>query len=194
MFVYLITNTVNGKRYVGQHSGNDLQKYWKRNIIWALHNQGQKRCLYAAIRKYGSESFEIKPLVIVGTKQDMDYYETSLIAGLNTKSPNGYNLTDGGEGTPGHSVSEEGRRKMSLKSKGRPSKLKGTVKSEESNRKNSESHKGKALSEEHRRRISLAQLGGKRSEETKSKMRASAKLAWEQRRLKETECLIVSNA
>jgi group I intron endonuclease len=182
MFVYLITNTINGKQYVGQHSGKDLQKYWRRNIVWALHNQGQKLCLYAAIRKYGPDAFEIKPLVIVGTKNDMDYYERGMIKALNTKSPNGYNLTDGGEGTPGHAVSEEGRKKMSLKSKGRPSKLKGTIKSKESNRKNSEAHKGKALSDEHKRNIGLGQLGSSRSEETKRKMRMSAIENWKKRK------------
>jgi len=182
MFVYLITNKINDKKYVGQHSGDDLQKYWRRNVVWALHNQGQKRCLYSAIRKYGPENFEIKPLVIVGTKQEMDYYERYLIVDFGTRAPNGYNLTDGGEGTPGHAVSEEGRRKMSVKSKGRVSKLKGIPKSKESNQKNSESHKGKVLSDKHRRNISLGRIGSKHSEETKKKMAESAKRDWERRR------------
>lgn len=182
MFVYLVTNTINGKRYVGQHSGSDIQKYWRRNVVWALHNQGQKRCLYSAIRKYKPENFELTVLGIVHTKKELDYYERGMIAALNTKAPNGYNLTDGGEGTPGHTVSEEGRRKMSLKKKGRPSKLKGVSKSKESNIKNSESHKGKALSEEHKKSIALAQTGKTRSEETKKKMSLAATLDWQKRR------------
>lgn len=36
------------------------------------------------------------------------------IAFMNTKRPFGYNLTDGGEGAPGHSVSEQGRLRMRL--------------------------------------------------------------------------------
>jgi group I intron endonuclease len=183
MFVYVITNKINGKQYVGQHSGSDLNKYWKRNITWALNNQGHKVCLYNAIRKYGPESFSCLPIVLVDSKEEMDLYEQILIQALDTKSPNGYNLTDGGEGTPGHSVSEEGRRRMSAKKIGRPSHRKGSILSVETKLKISEAKTGVKLSEEHRAAITLGQIGGKRSDETKRKMSESGKKGWEKRRL-----------
>ena len=53
-----------------------------------------KRLLYRAIRKYGVDGFDVKPLVIVGTKQEMDYYEIGLIKVWDTTNPkNGYNVT-----------------------------------------------------------------------------------------------------
>lgn len=182
MFVYIVTNKVNGKQYVGQHSGNDLQKYWNRNITWALNKQGHKICLYGAIRKYGPDNFSCLPLVLVDTKLEMDLYEQVMIVAFNTKAPYGYNLTDGGEGTPGHSVSVEARNKMRDKKLGVPSKIKGRPKTDEHKRNISESKKGKKLSEEHRKNITISQTGGRRSEETKNKMRESAKLGWEKRR------------
>jgi len=57
-------------------------------------------------------------LVIVGTKQEMDYYERYLIVDFGTRAPNGYNLDGCGEGTPVTHVSAEGRRKMSVHSNG----------------------------------------------------------------------------
>jgi group I intron endonuclease len=110
MIVYLVTNKINGKMYVGQTS--DLLS--KR---WADHGlPSNKRNLYFgnSIRKYGRDSFSVETLHVCATKDEMDFCETFYISLLNTKSPNGYNLTDGGEGTPGHTVSDEGRLRMHL--------------------------------------------------------------------------------
>lgn len=197
MFVYLITNTVNGKKYVGQHSGEDLQKYWKWKISCA--NSGYKGCLFNAIRKYGFENFTIKPIAIVGTKWELDLYEIGLIRSLNTKVPNGYNLTDGGEGAVGAVRSKETRNRMSEAAQGH-------VVDDLTRRKISESRLGKRHSSEtlvlmssvqtgernnhfgHRHteasiaRMSSAKIGNKNalghkhSEESRRKMSESAKL------------------
>ena len=42
MHVYLIQNIVNGKIYIGQHAGDDLEMYWKHNIRAALAKRGNK--------------------------------------------------------------------------------------------------------------------------------------------------------
>src|ERR1700689_4043923 len=144
MFVYLITNKVNGKKYVGQHSGNNLQKYWNITANRALANPGNRRVLYRAVRKYGIENFEIKPLVIVDNKWEMDLYETGMIRALDLMNPDkGYNLTLGGEGTPGYRPSEETLQKLS------------------------DSHKGIFQSEETKQKRAAKIRGLKRSDETK---------------------------
>lgn len=196
MFVYLITNKINGKQYVGQHSGKDLLKYWNHCIAAALRGSQDKPHLYNAVRKYESKNFEIESLVVVQSEQEMDKYEIGLIRALDTRRPNGYNLTDGGGGTLGHAVSKETREKISsalkIRALSTPSHNLGLKRSEETKRKLSESHLGKSpseesqrkrletcRSEEHRRKMSLAKMGNKNrlgavlSPETKKKISES---------------------
>jgi group I intron endonuclease len=131
MLVYLVTNKINGKRYVGQTS-QSLQKRWNRHKSPMNHRRSSY--LYNAICKYGAANFDVKPLVIVGTKQEMDYYEQELIKVWDLRNPKkGYNLTDGGGGMLGFKLSEETKRKMSEHVK----------------------------SEEHRKKISAAKMGNK---------------------------------
>lgn len=54
--VYLITNKINGKVYVGQTS-NSLQTRWRAHCA---ESKRRTRKLYTAIRKYGCKSFEIQ--------------------------------------------------------------------------------------------------------------------------------------
>ena len=169
MFVYLITNRINGKRYVGQHSGTDLQKYWGRKVCAARASQHNRILLYNAIRKYGSESFSIKPLVIVESKQQMDLYEIGLIKAFDLRNPQkGYNLTDGGDGTIGVRPNEETKKKISK------SHL-GIKPSEETKKRLSEIHRGKKLSEQSQVKVNESRRGQKRSAETRKKMSEAQK-------------------
>lgn len=154
MFVYLVTNNINGKRYVGQHSGNNLEQYWNHCVVHALNgNHGKNRLLYRAIRKYKSESFSIRPLVIVGSKWEMDKYEIGMIAAWDLCNPEkGYNLAAGGQGTIGYKFSEESLRRMSEAHK-------GIKQSEESKRKRADAIRGQKRSEETKKRMSEAQKG-----------------------------------
>lgn len=108
MLVYIITNKINGKQYVGQTSQN-LERRWRSH----KYPNNYKSHLHAAMRKYGVENFEIETLVIVKTKVEMDFYERELIKFLDFRnSEKGYNLTDGGEGASGALFSEEHKRKI----------------------------------------------------------------------------------
>lgn len=146
MFVYLVTNKINGKKYVGQHSGDSLKRYWRHCTNHALSGSIDKPYLYNAIRKYGIQNFIIEPIVLVETKQEMDSHEKRLIADLNTRKPNGYNLTDGGDGVLGFKHSEE------------------------SNEKNRQAHLGKKMSEQSSEKKRLAMIGFKHTNETKQRM------------------------
>lgn len=105
--VYCITNLANGKMYVGQTR-------YPLNIRWRYHVKASRNnsqsALHCAIRKYGTESFKIEPIFVVALADELNEKEKFFIAALNTLSPNGYNLTTGGETCL---VSEETRRKIS---------------------------------------------------------------------------------
>jgi hypothetical protein len=102
------------------------------------------------------------------------------------------NLTEGGGGNSGWIPSEETKKKMSEKRKGKvcseetkkkmSETLKGRTLSEDHKRKISESHKGKSLSEQTRKKLSESKMGEKnhlygkpKSEETKRKISESLK-------------------
>jgi group I intron endonuclease len=96
MIVYSITNTKNGKRYVGQ----TIQTLAGRlNLHRKAAKRGVKTAIAAAIRKYGWHAFTAETLAICCTREGMDASEVYWIEQCNALAPNGYNLrTGGGEG------------------------------------------------------------------------------------------------
>jgi group I intron endonuclease len=170
MYVYCITNKINGKKYVGQHAGKDLDKYWSRTVWFATEGYQGKRLLYRAIRKYGADNFEIKPLVIVGNKEDMDRYEIGMIKAWGTTNPQaGYNITSGGGGSLGVKMSEETRAKMS-------ESRTGLIMPESHRQKLSERSKGnkyslgKKMTKDNFDKLMAAHKGAKRTEEARKRM------------------------
>jgi len=200
MLVYQITCVASGKRYIGWHSGNDLAKYWRENVRLAEKGRNDKPCLYAALRKYGADNFTARVLLIVATKEEALYYEQVLIARLKTKRPDGYNLTDGGEGTCGfhYSAEQSAHRSASRRGKslsaasrlnisracmGRPSPRKGVTLSSETRAKLQAALIGKPLSQGHRNSISAGLVGRPCSIDTRRKMSESRRAWWTKRKL-----------
>jgi group I intron endonuclease len=168
MIVYLITNKKNNKQYVGQ----TVQKLKQR---WDKHNVGSGcPVMSRALHKYGRENFVIEQLHACESKEEMDFVETFYIALLGTKTPSGYNLTDGGEGALGFKMPESAKEKLRKKATGR-------LVSEETRRKMSEARKGFVFSEESKRKLSLSKMGNKSTlgrkmpEETKLKISTANK-------------------
>lgn len=88
--IYLITNLLNGMKYVGQTT-----QPLRRRIN--EHKYGDQY-IDRAIKKYGLENFKVEVLEECETKQQLNEREIFWIAKLNCKAPNGYNRTSGGEG------------------------------------------------------------------------------------------------
>lgn len=113
MNIYKITNTVNGKIYVGQTT-KKIQSRWREHIKNSQKYPKNKRPLYASIKKYGYEKFTVELIDTAKDKNELDHKEKHWILTLNTLRPNGYNLTNGGEGTLGHKMTEGQKRYLSI--------------------------------------------------------------------------------
>jgi group I intron endonuclease len=90
--IYCITNKVNGKKYVGQ-TITTLEKRWKDHLLDSKH---LNYYFYKAIRKYGSDCWELE---ILEETEDLAERERFWIKKLGTfnNSQIGYNCTSGGE-------------------------------------------------------------------------------------------------
>lgn len=178
MIVYLITNTVSAKSYVGQ-TNKSLQNRWSEHCYLSRKNPA---CVFHwAIRKYGEEAFTLSVLREVASKEEANFYESLFIKSLDTKVPHGYNMTDGGDGTIGCVPSEKNRKASSLKHKGiklspeHRAKLRAAAlnRSEEHRRNLSNAMKGRSLSEEAKRKVGAAQKGKRLSADHIDKLRAA---------------------
>jgi group I intron endonuclease len=92
MIIYCIRNKVNGKCYIGQSSLYNSNEDFQKSNYW-----GSGTYIQRAIKKYGIENFE-KMVLIHCKNEQADFYEILWIRKLKTKVPNGYNLTNGGDG------------------------------------------------------------------------------------------------
>lgn len=111
--VYLATNVINGKRYVGA-TKHSLDHRRKKHVSDARNN-GFCRAFYAAIRKYGPDAFEWSILHECESIEMAMQVEVDKIRELVPE----YNITAGGRGLIGIPRTEDWLRKMSLSQKGR---------------------------------------------------------------------------
>lgn len=135
MKIYKITNSINGKVYIGQTS-RSIERRWKE------HCCPSEQCplLKKAIRKYGKENFSIVQIDSAIDREEANAKEKHWIAFYDSaNSEKGYNLSLGGsigdfndatllkmseshKGEKNHFFgkhhSEESRKKMSLLKKG----------------------------------------------------------------------------
>lgn len=109
--VYCHTNKINGKKYIGITSSSLKRRCGSNGI-----NYRTCRYFYYAIKKYGWDNFSHCILEENITENMAKYYEKYYIKKYNTLSPNGYNLTDGGE-VP--SPTKEVREKLSKSNTGK---------------------------------------------------------------------------
>ena len=95
--VYIYTNEVNGKKYVGQ--SQDVDRRIKEHIYRASEKTSQEynSILHRAFRKYGIENFSIEKISC--SVEEMNDIEVQLIEKYNTLFPNGYNIQRGGNYT-----------------------------------------------------------------------------------------------
>jgi len=84
-FVYVTTNLVNGKQYVGDHSTDNLKR---DNYL------GSGNLIIAAKKKYGRKNFKREILEFFDTKQDAFNIQEKYIKFYNSHvSKGGYNIS-----------------------------------------------------------------------------------------------------
>lgn len=112
-FIYMISNNINGKIYIGKTI--DPDKRWRRHRNRAASND-KRYCYYIhrALNKYGWRNFTFEVIEQHQNKKDQNEAEKFWIAYYKFIGAQVYNLTNGGEGCDGRVVSEETRRKISI--------------------------------------------------------------------------------
>lgn len=141
MFVYLITNKLNGKQYVGQTIGT-IEGRWRRHT-WPCNAKSGRMPISLAISKYGKENFLVEKLGEYESLDELNAAEKAFADALNTWSPNGYNLKAGNGIGAMSEVTKEKIRKANL---------------------------GRKVSDETRWRLSASHVGLRRSEATRQKL------------------------
>ena len=179
--IYKITNTCNGKAYIGQTTKDPTLR-----INDHLNcTQNGSRLIKRAVEKYGRDTFIVEILHDGVFDFMLDDLERQAIKTHNTLVPNGYNLDSGGH--VNKTLSAEHRAKISESLKGNKNNL-GRKLSDEHKKKISEVNKGnknnlgKKRSDEHKQKISEANkgknnhnYGKKHTAETRLKMSESMK-------------------
>ena len=162
-YIYLIIDLTNWKKYVGQHH------YHLEKLDSNYHGSGT---IISKIYKKRPHTLKEVYLKTCYTQEELDEWEQYYIKFYDTLYPNGYNLTEGGNGGV---PCEETRRKLSEARKGKPAHNKGVPMSEEQKKKLSEAlkgtpppNKGKPMSEEQKKKISESKKNI--SDETRKKM------------------------
>ena len=173
--LYLVTNEVNGKQYVGQ-------------TIVKGNKVGHGVLITKAYQKYGKENFDYMPICTgVENRNALNFMEKFWIKVMDCRIPNGYNIEHGGSKVD--KISDETRALLSIINKGNKHRL-GTKQSDETKAKISAANKnmsqeakdkiskaltGRVLSKESIDKIRLGNTGRVVSEETKAKIREARK-------------------
>ena len=168
--IYKITNQLNSMVYIGQTT-RTLKKRMQEHLYNSVNPQ-YKSYIDRAIGKYGIDAFDVSVIEECETAEELKEREIFWIAFYNCQSPNGYNITAGGDGTVGRIVSEETRQKLSQANKGRKNPI-----SPETRQKMIASRLAnkKPVSAETRAKISQANKGKKLSPEICAQMSARCK-------------------
>lgn len=157
MIAYKITCTKNNKAYIGITTRSLDRRWYEHKYL--PNSCGQ--LLSKAIKKYGKEAFTIEHIAsAIGSLENLKLVEQELIKQLQTKVPNGYNLTDGGDGLFGFKHTTETIQKISDKRKGIKASEKTKSKMSQAQKSEKNHFFGKKHTEETKKRNANAHFKG----------------------------------
>jgi group I intron endonuclease len=164
-YVYKITNTVNGKIYVGKSRRPNTRWIAHKTLARATMHPKSALPLYCAIREHGENAFCVEVVSTHDSDEAAYAAEAVAVDSLKSTDPSiGYNVNTGG--CRGFTQPEYVRKRGAQKRIGR-------FVSEESRAKTSASNSGKKRTAETKALISAASRGRRWSDESKAKARAS---------------------
>jgi group I intron endonuclease len=120
-YIYRILNKITKKCYIGETKCLNVTRRWNQHKKTIENDKGCCPALRDSVKKYGIEMFEFTVLIIC-FDEDRFKYETEYIKKYNSVIPNGYNITNGGEGGGGfkgkkHTEEVKNKIKNTLKQK-----------------------------------------------------------------------------
>lgn len=121
MYIYKVTNKINGKVYIGQ-TIKTIEERWRQHQNAALKHDCQTH-FARALRKYGIENFTIEQIDSVTSRNELDEKEIYWIQYYNSFK-DGYNSTRGGQHYSSHEKKTD-EELAAIKEKLRDSKLGG---------------------------------------------------------------------
>src|SRR5699024_9567185 len=180
--IYCIRKKINNKVYIGQ--SYNLNKRKNEHFAKLKRNKHENRYLQNSYNIYGLENFEYMLLHQDSniSKEDLnrlEYLYIKIFETLRSKGGKGYNLCQGGNSRRGYTHSEETKKQMSIRRRGKLNGFYGKKHSKETiermllnkdmsfsqtneyRNKISRAMKGRKFSAEHRRNKSKAQEGSK---------------------------------
>lgn len=169
----------NGHRYVGL-SARGIEVRWREHVRAA--NRGSAHVFHRAIRKYGSGAFAHELLERMTTEAGAKRAEQLWIERLGSQTPDGYNVSSGGESSAGAARTPETRALLAVKCRGWRHTPEARAKIADAQRGKPSGMRGRKHSAETRAKISaslagnaptLGMSGRRHSPETREKMRAS---------------------
>ena len=157
-YIYLTTNHINGKKYVGQHKSSSFDK----NYL------GSGKALKLAVEKYGKENFSVELIEYAIDKNTLDTLEIKYIKYYKDKYKNNcYNIHKGGTGGCAYNNDDisyyKAKQKISNAKSNRPRTLKEKEQLDNLHKTNT----GKHHTEESKQKSRKSNLGQKRTEITK---------------------------
>lgn len=156
--IYKFQNLIDGKIYIGKTArtlSERLKEHLKKSIPCYIDR---------AINKYGIENFDFDIIADADTEKELNKLEKFFIKFFGCKFPDGYNLTDGGEGILGYKAPSALSQRLSEQHKGRPvtQKQRQAI---------SKKLKEREFTAEHKANISAAKLGHSVDNDTREKLR-----------------------
>ncbi len=191
MFVYRVTNKINGKIYIGKYEGRRVEDRWRMHI--RATERGSPLYFHRAIRLYKPHAFTVEVIYQAKNSVELCKMETFFIVLYQSfRSENGYNMTMGGD-TP--QMTPERRKKLSEVGKRRyaaglceglklgplfapPPPVLTPEQLRHVGQRAKETHTGVSLSEEHIRHMSEARTGVPLSEKHCEALHLGAKKTW----------------
>lgn len=86
-YIYLVSNLINSKIYVGQH----------KSAVFDSTYLGSGKQIKNAIKKYGKENFKVDLIEEASNPEDLNNLEIQYVALYKATDPNiGYNMSAGG--------------------------------------------------------------------------------------------------